>query len=107
MRKNIRLGIDLPVVVKTADVRRDHHAENLSLGGMLLGPGNETGNGNGAVVTGALIELEFTIPECPFPIECQAKVMHRTGDKLGVRFLSANLLELASITKHVMELIRH
>jgi len=100
-RKHRRLDIELPVVVTTREGRRVRRAENLSFGGMQIA------QGVGSLDDGALIKLQFRIPECPLPIECEAEVVHRTRDRLGVRFTKTALFEMAAIARHVMDRARN
>jgi len=99
-RKYRRLEVGLPVIVRSSQGRRVNRAENLSFGGMQIG------QGVGNVEKGEFIDLKFRIPECPIPIHCEAEVVHRADDKLGVRFTRSFLLEQAAIARHVADGLR-
>lgn len=96
-RKYRRLDVDLPVQVTSADGKQLRRAENLSFGGMQIE------RGDGSLDKGSFMEVEFSIPECPVSVRCQAQVVHRTHDSLGISFRQARLFELAAIARHVKD----
>ncbi len=100
-RQYKRLEVDLPVVVTTSEGRQVRRAENLSLGGMQIALAGES------VKEGTIIELEFRVPGSWIPIQCQAEVVHRTENKLGVRFSTTNLFALAAVAMHVTDRLRN
>lgn len=96
-RKFRRLDVDLPVQVTSADGKHVRRAKDLSFGGMQIA------RGDGSMDEGSFLEVEFSIPECPVPVRCQAQVVHRTDDSLGISFRQARLFELAAIARHVKD----